>query len=126
MPKIYAYIDKLGSAEDDLCFIAYEEKSEKKLGAIWIRKFSKDSPGYGFVDEKTCELSIALLKEARGKGIGSILINHMIENLPNRQTRLSLSVDIRNKAFKLYKRFGFKTVSEKNGTAIMLFDKSNS
>ena len=47
----------------DVGFIAYE--GSNPVGAAWRRTFSTLDPGYGFIDEFTPELSIAVLSSAR-------------------------------------------------------------
>ena len=49
------------------------------VGAAWFRLFKAGSPGYGFVDERTPELAIAVVPNARGKGVGSALIDSLLE-----------------------------------------------
>jgi GNAT superfamily N-acetyltransferase len=83
------------------------------VGAAWYRIFSADEPGYGFVDEQTPELAIAVVPSQRGKGVGEQLLLALIERA--RQAgyeRLSLSVEPGNPARKLYERHGFRVVDE--------------
>ncbi len=49
------------------------------VGAAWFRVFSADEPGYGFVDEETPELAIAVVPSRRGRGIGDALLNALYE-----------------------------------------------
>ncbi|PPA71143.1 GNAT family N-acetyltransferase [Jeotgalibacillus proteolyticus] len=91
------------------------------LGAIWYRLFSSEEPGYGFVNEATPEIGMAVTKEARGKGLGSLLMKEAIR-LAQEQgySALSLSVDPENvHAVMLYKKYGFTEVGL-SGTSITM------
>jgi ribosomal protein S18 acetylase RimI-like enzyme len=100
-PDLIKYIQDFGKT-GDFCLVA--EQYGKLLGAIWIR-FIK---GYGFVDNETPELSIAVLNGHRGNGIGKQLLTVMIDKLKDRQLkRVSLSVDRENFAYGFYKKHGF-------------------
>ena len=48
------------------------------VGAAWYRVFRDDEPGYGFVDEETPELAIAVVPSKRGHGIGDELLQELI------------------------------------------------
>ena len=52
----------------DTAVIALEEGFP--VGAAWFRLFPASEPGYGFVDEQTPELAIAVVPSKRGHGIG--------------------------------------------------------
>jgi GNAT superfamily N-acetyltransferase len=49
------------------------------VGACWYRVFTADEPGYGFVDEETPELAIAVVPSRRGRGIGEALLDALCE-----------------------------------------------
>jgi GNAT superfamily N-acetyltransferase len=75
------------------------------VGAAWYRLFEGQRPGYGFVDEGTPELAIAVVPNARGDGYAGI----------------SLSVDRANGgAMELYERHGFRRVAEDADSVTML------
>jgi GNAT superfamily N-acetyltransferase len=48
------------------------------LGAAWYRLFPADAPGYGFVASDVPELSIGVTADARGKGVGSALLDALL------------------------------------------------
>jgi GNAT superfamily N-acetyltransferase len=83
------------------------------VGAAWFRVFTADEPGYGFVDEQTPELAIAVVPSQRGKGVGEQLLLALIDRAREAgYTSLSLSVEPGNPARKLYERHGFEVVDE--------------
>ena len=83
------------------------------VGAAWYRVFGADEPGYGFVDEQTPELAIAVVPSQRGKGVGEQLLLALIDRAREAgYTSLSLSVEPGNPALKLYERHGFRVVDE--------------
>ena len=48
------------------------------VGAAWYRLFSEAQPGYGFVDEQTPELTIAVVPSRRGRGYGAELLTSLL------------------------------------------------
>lgn len=44
------------------------------IGAVWLRYYTADNPGYGFVAEDVPELSIGVVAGWRGKGVGRALL----------------------------------------------------
>jgi ribosomal protein S18 acetylase RimI-like enzyme len=93
------------------------------FGAAWYRVFRHDAPGYGFVDEQTPELSIAVVPSRRGRGFGDELLRALMDRARlEGYTSLSLSVERENPALKLYERFGFRPVEERGDTLVMRAD----
>ena len=83
--------------------------------------FTVDQPGYGYVDEKTPELSIAVQPLHRRKGIGGTLIRAaMVQAREEGYQTLSLSVAVHNRSRMMYQRVGFEKVGEEGESWTML------
>ncbi|MGD7044971.1 N-acetyltransferase family protein [Jeotgalibacillus proteolyticus] len=119
---IKKYIENWGR-QGDAVLLAVDEQ-DMPAGAIWHRLFSKENPGYGFVDENIPEIGMAVKKQARGKGAGRALLDAMILSAQKQGYRaLSLSVDPENApAVKLYDKAGFVEAGT-YGTSITLVRK---
>ncbi len=118
-PAIYKYISGWMRASD--CgFIA--EVGGRAIGAAWARLFENAAVGgYGFVDNSTPELGLAVLEEFRDKGTGTALMKALIAELKLKNyERLSLSVDKLNRAVGFYKKLGFSVVKEKDTDYLMI------
>jgi ribosomal protein S18 acetylase RimI-like enzyme len=93
------------------------------VGAAWYRLFTANEPGYGFVDEETPELSIAVVPSKRGRGHGFMLLKALMQRArEDGFARLSLSVEPDNPSIALYEKFGFRKVGERNGATTMVAD----
>ena len=84
------------------------------VGAAWFRLFKATSPGYGFVDEQTPELAVAVVPNARGRGVGSALLSSLLDRArADGYNAVSLSVDRHNAgAIALYEQYGFGQAGE--------------
>jgi ribosomal protein S18 acetylase RimI-like enzyme len=91
------------------------------VGAAWYRLFTADRPGYGFVDEHTPELAIAVVPNRRGKGVGSTLLDALLQRAAEEAyAAVSLAVDKTNiREIELYARHGFERVGESEDTLTM-------
>lgn len=117
-PVLSKYFENFGRT-GDLALVAVN--GDILVGAIWTRLFAKEKGSYGFVDENTPELSMAIREDHRGQGIGTRLIDKLFEKLRDRGFRqVSLSVDKRNPALNLYQRSGFELFSEDGNAYTML------
>jgi ribosomal protein S18 acetylase RimI-like enzyme len=97
------------------------------VGAAWLRLFSRDDPAFGFVDEQSPELAIAVLPQWRGRGVGAMLLHEVtVQAADAGVAGISLSVDLDNDAARvLYERFGFQRVRERDGSLTMLLRLSD-
>ncbi len=93
------------------------------LGAAWYRLFPAESPGWGFVASDVPELSIGVAADARGRGVGSALLEALL-TLAREQgyQALSLTVDRQNPACRLYERTGIREagVSAPSDTSVTM------
>ena len=119
-PVIAKYLDGWGRP-GDLGLIG--ELDQKAVGAVWLRTFDLAHAGYGYVDDDTPELSIAVVPECRGHGLGSALMSAIeSQALKAGYASISLSVDYRNPARRLYQRLGYREVVVGGTSAIMKKD----
>jgi ribosomal protein S18 acetylase RimI-like enzyme len=91
------------------------------VGAAWYRLFPPEEAGFGFVDEQTPELTIAVVPSRRGKGFGHELMTGLLERARRAgYDTLSLSVAKTSPAVSLYERYGFRTVGESDDALTMV------
>lgn len=108
-PEIRRYLQDWGRPHDS-GFVAVDPVTSNPIGAVWLRLLTGGRRGYGYVDDATPELTIAVVPECRGKGIGTRLLSHLLRDSESRHPSLSLSVSPDNPALRLYRRLGFETV----------------
>lgn len=113
-PDLQIYIADFGKQNDN-CLVA--ECNGKIVGAVWTRIIND----YGHIDNETPSLAISLFKEYRSLGIGTALMNRMIELLKSKgYKRVSLSVQKENYVYNLYKKVGFEIIKENDEDFIMV------
>jgi len=98
------------------------EMDGEPVGMLWARHFTAQVPGYGFVDELTPEISLAIKQEYQGQGIGKALMVHGLKKLGEQGYRqVSISVSKANvRAVGLYHAMGFKPVAENQEDYVMV------
>jgi len=116
-PEIANYVKDWGRP-DDFGFVAVDENN-RGVGATWLRLFRDEAKGFGYVDDQTPELGLAVLPEYRGQGIGTMLLNYLIESAASFFQAICLSVAAENPASRLYQRLGFEIV-DKRGDALTM------
>ena len=115
-PQIARYLSGWGRRGDH-ALVA--ELGGRRVGAAWYRLFPATAPAYGFVDEQTPELSIAVAPGRRGRGLGKALLEALLAAArEDGFAALSLSVSRTNApARALYERCGFRIVSDEDTEA---------
>ena len=117
LPELARYVQDWGR-EGDCGFLASDAATDQPVGAVWLRWLIGENKGYGYVDNDTPELSIAVLPDYRGRGVGTELLTCLIASMSDHSS-ISLSVSEDNPALRLYQRFEFVVVSKSPGSLTM-------
>jgi GNAT superfamily N-acetyltransferase len=117
-PDLARYARGWGGPHDS-GFAAFDAEG-LPAGAAWLRLFTGEQRGYGWVSDQIPELSAAVVLEYRGLGLGSHLISQTLAAAAKRYRAVSLSVSTDNPAANLYRRLGFRTVTVSSGSLTML------
>ena len=105
----------------DASVIAVEGAS--RVGAAWHRLFPATEPGYGFIDESTPELTMAVVPSRRGQGTGATLLTALIDRARKEGfPALSLSVEDATAQVSFYERQGFEKVKKVGNAWTMRLD----
>jgi GNAT superfamily N-acetyltransferase len=95
--------------DTDLGVIA--EADGAPVGAAWLRFLPAADPGYGFVAPGVPELTIGVAGDWRRRGVGRALLRALAEQARSVGIRqISLSVERKNFAQKLYFSEGYQVV----------------
>lgn len=114
-PELQVYIEGFGTKRGDNCFVA--QAGDEIIGAVWVRIMND----YGHVDGETPSFAISLLKQYRGNGIGTRLMERMLDELRKQgYKQASLAVQKMNYAVRMYKKVGFTIVDENDEEFIMV------
>jgi len=117
-PVLTRYVDGW-PRRSDLGVVA--ETDDASIGAVWLRLFTADAPGYGYVADDVPELSIGVVRQWRGMGVGRGLLQEMIRRARAVGYRaISLSVERENFAHGLYTSEGFQAVQAGPDTDTMV------
>lgn len=111
------YVDGWGRAGD--AGLVWTNRGHR-VGAGWYRLFKPSAPGWAFVDERTPELTVAVVPSRQGEGIGDDLLRRLLDQArADGHTALSVSVRRGHPDLAAYGREGFAPLRE-DGAAVTL------
>jgi GNAT superfamily N-acetyltransferase len=115
---VYRYVKAWGR-RGDAGVVAFE--GPNAYGAAWYRLFPADAPGFGFVDEETPELTIAVVPSHRGHGTGAEMLEALLDQARSDGfSRVSLSAEPGQTSF--YEKHGFHEHHREDRTVTMVAD----
>src|SRR3954453_7497647 len=105
---VYRYVQNWGR-RGDAGVVALQ--GPHPAGAAWYRLFTERAPGFGFVDERTPEITLAVVPSRRGGGVGSEMLGALLDRArTDGYEAISLSAAREQEAY--YGKFGFERVAE--------------
>ncbi|MBP5327824.1 MAG: GNAT family N-acetyltransferase [Bacteroidales bacterium] len=113
--ELQVYVRNFGKMPDDRCLVA--ECDGMVVGAVWTRVMND----YGHIADGIPSLAMSLYKEYRNKGIGTKLLEQMLQLLRKEgYQQVSLSVQKENYAVRMYRKVGFEVLKETEEEYIMV------
>ncbi|MGB3292805.1 MAG: GNAT family N-acetyltransferase [Phormidesmis sp.] len=108
-PDLVQYVQQWGRYGD---LGAVAERHHVPIGAAWVRLWSAEGKGYGYLADDIPELAIAVMPEVQGQGVGTALLKYTLALAQARYPAVSLSIRMSNPALRLYQRLGFVAVAD--------------
>ena len=107
-PPLARYVAGWGRA-GDRGYAAFDEENVA-VGAAWLRLWMGADKGFGWLADDVPELAMAVSPAWRGRGVGTQLLNGVLQRARGSCRAVSLSVREDNPAVRLYERAGFEKV----------------
>ena len=108
-PDLARYIEDFGR-NGDCAVVARNNK--QIIGIAWARLWTPDNRGFGWIDEQTPELAIAVETDFQNQGIGTRLIESLKQQLKTSGAQqVSLNVRADSSAVRLYEKLGFAKIA---------------
>jgi GNAT superfamily N-acetyltransferase len=112
---VFRYVQNWGR-EGDAGVLAFDGR--RAYGAAWYRLFPEDEAGFGFVDEQTPELTIAVVPSRRGQGVGGELLDALLDQA-RRDGHAAISLSAEKDQTAFYEQHGFAQVRD-TGNAVTM------
>ena len=110
-PQISVILEEWGRP-GDVVYVG-ETNGGRPIGAAWYRFYTREAHSYGFVDDDTPEIAVAVKPGYRGQGVSRAILRKLLDRALTDSIRaLSLSVDRNNYAAKIYRKLGFEPVGD--------------
>lgn len=116
-PEYARYAEGWGR-EGDTGFVVADKATNEVLGAVWYRIPVAGDTKNGAPKASTPDLAFAVKSGQRKRGLGAALLTQLVKANPH-HSAVSIRAAANNPAVRLYERFGFKIVSEDEGTLIL-------
>ena len=110
LPLLNIYTNDYGFKSSDVGI--YSQTNNAVSGAAWIRLYKEPDSVVGFVDDVTPVLLIGVIPDVRGMGIGSLVMDQLLQEAAVVFDQISVSVESNSRAINFYERFGFVRLTD--------------
>lgn len=124
-PELLEYVARFGQRPGDVGVVALS--GEERVGAAWARCAPPGTvhPTKVWTDSVP-ELAVATVPELRGRGVGTRLLEELLQALGGRHASVALTVRAESAAVRLYERLGFavdRRIVNRVGTTSLVMSK---
>jgi len=109
MQNLNIYSDFYGLTQKDLGLYALVDN--KIAGAIWSRELNNN--------RETPVLSVAILPEFRGSGIGAFMMEQFLQEAGAIYEQISIDITHKPKAILFYEKFGFEKLKDSDNLVMI-------
>ncbi|MDQ1298335.1 MAG: hypothetical protein QG558_874 [Campylobacterota bacterium] len=105
IPLVNPYTYDYGFKNTDVGI--YTLTNNEISGAAWIRLYKETDKISGYVDDVTPLLIIGVLPDVRNMGIGSLIMEQLLQEAAVLYEQISVSIVLNSREVKFYERLGF-------------------
>lgn len=120
LPILNVYTSDYGFMSSDVGI--YSQSNNVVSAAAWIRLYKQSDGVSGYVDDVTPVLVVGVIPDVRGNGIGSLIMDQLLQEAAVIYEQISVSVRSNSREVKFYEQLGFTPLidSEQKDIGIMI------
>lgn len=105
LPILNVYTNDYGFKSSDVGI--YSQTNNAVSAVAWIRLYKEADIVCGYVDDITPVLIVGVIPDVRGMGIGSLVMEQLLQEAAAVYNQISVSVASKSRAINFYERLGF-------------------
>lgn len=110
LPLFNIYTNDYGFKSTDVGI--YSQTNNAVSGVAWIRLYKESDSVAGFVDDVTPILILGVIPDVRGMGIGSLVMDQLLQEAAVVFDQISVSVESNSRVINFYVRLGFVRLTD--------------
>ena len=120
-PILNVYTSDYGFKSSDVGI--YSQTDNVVSAAAWMRLYKQSDGVCGYVDDVTPVLVIGVIPDVRGNGVGSLIIDQLLQEAAVIYEQISVSVRSNSREVKFYEQLGFVPLIDSEQIDILIMIK---